>query len=115
MALWSDEDVVAGHVRRYTRASLCQLLRAHGFAIDLATYIFAPLPIPIALLRALPARLGLRRRPEAAASDHRIDAGPLRRVLAAAFAAEAALLQRGISLPFGASVLVAAHKVRSAR
>jgi SAM-dependent methyltransferase len=113
MSLWSDEDVDAGHVRRYTLTSLCRLLQAHGFAIDFGSYIFVPLPLPIALLRAIPSRLALRRRPDASASDHVRGARPLRRLLAAGLSLEEWYLRRGISLPFGASVLVAAHKVRS--
>jgi SAM-dependent methyltransferase len=59
-ALWSDEDELAGHFRRYTRASLQTVLVASGFAVEFATYFFAPLPLPILLVRALPSRLGVR-------------------------------------------------------
>ena len=36
-------------------------LGSAGFKIDLSTYIFVFLPIPIFLVRTLPSRLGLRR------------------------------------------------------
>jgi SAM-dependent methyltransferase len=33
-ALWSAHDVAVGHVRRYTRETLTELLRGNGFAIE---------------------------------------------------------------------------------
>jgi SAM-dependent methyltransferase len=34
MALWSAHDVASGHVRRYSRESLCPLLTEHGLVLD---------------------------------------------------------------------------------
>lgn len=72
--LWSDEDVDAGHFRRYSRAGICGVLTASGFRIEFATYFFRLLPLPILMLRSLPYRLGLKRETEsdsaAAARDH---------------------------------------------
>jgi len=59
--LWSDDDDLAGHHRRYTRRSLRRAVEAAGFRIELESYLFAPLVLPILLLRALPTRLGRRR------------------------------------------------------
>jgi len=57
-ALWSNEDELAGHFRRYTCGSISQAIEQAGFKVQYATYIFRPLPLPILLLRALPHRLG---------------------------------------------------------
>lgn len=59
--LWSHEDVLAGHFRRYTLKNLCALLESCELVTEFATYIFRFLPVPIALFRTLPYRLGLAR------------------------------------------------------
>ncbi|HEY7303776.1 MAG TPA: class I SAM-dependent methyltransferase [Bryobacteraceae bacterium] len=56
-ALWSREDDVAGHWRRYTLGSLSRVLNRSGFAVEFATHFFAFLPVPILLMRVLPYRL----------------------------------------------------------
>jgi len=59
--LWSEEDVYAGHFRRYSVKSATNTLAASGLRVEYATYIFQPLVVPILLLRALPFRLGTRK------------------------------------------------------
>jgi SAM-dependent methyltransferase len=59
-ALWSSEDDLVGHHRRYSIKQLSDCLQATGFAVDYATYLFAPLPLPLFLLRTLASRLGRR-------------------------------------------------------
>jgi len=60
--LWSDEDVAAGHFRRYTEHTLARVVRVAGFEIEFLSPIFSWLVLPVFLLRALPSRL--RQRPE---------------------------------------------------
>lgn len=60
--LWSVDDEVAGHCRRYTKKTLTAILKSNGFGIDFATYIFSLLPFPIFLFRTIPSKLGFRRR-----------------------------------------------------
>jgi SAM-dependent methyltransferase len=59
--LWSSEDELVGHHRRYSIGSLTETLATSGFAIEYATYFFSPLALPLFLLRTLPSRLGWRR------------------------------------------------------
>lgn len=59
--LWSNEDVDAGHFRRYTINSLNKLLTKCGFEVRYGTYFFSPLPLPIYLFRSLPSKLGLNK------------------------------------------------------
>lgn len=75
--LWSDADIVAGHTTRYTRARLLEELVAAGFRPQKVGYRFASLVAPIAVLRALPHRLG--RRPDLARTGREVSrtAGPL--------------------------------------
>jgi len=73
-ALWSGEDVSAGHFRRYTCKSIGTQIERTGFRVEYWTYIFRPLPLPIFLLRVLPYRLRFMRalrRERDLASDHR--------------------------------------------
>jgi 2-polyprenyl-3-methyl-5-hydroxy-6-metoxy-1,4-benzoquinol methylase len=63
--LWSDEDEVAGHKRRYRRAELDGFMTAQGFRKVDSRYLFASLVVPAAVLRAIPHRLGRRRSEEA--------------------------------------------------
>jgi SAM-dependent methyltransferase len=59
--LFSIDDTKAGHFRRYTLSTLARTLAKSRFQLLFATYIFAPLPPLIFLLRTVPIRLGMRR------------------------------------------------------
>ncbi|MFD1001332.1 class I SAM-dependent methyltransferase [Ohtaekwangia kribbensis] len=59
--LWSNEDVDAGHFRRYTTKELKRKLQSVGFHIEYSSYIFSILPIAVFLFRTLPSRLGLHK------------------------------------------------------
>ena len=56
--LWSNEDVLAGHRRRYTTKTLSEKLNLTGFCVDFCTYYFRPLPLLIFLLRTIPYKMG---------------------------------------------------------
>ncbi len=111
--LWSHEDVAAGHFRRYTRNGFCELLERGGFEVEFASGIFRWLPIPIALLRALPYRLGLAR-PDVTdrqlARDHVAPGAIITRLLEFLLGAEIGNLRRGRAMRFGASWLVVARR-----
>ena len=111
--LWSAEDVQAGHCRRYTRASICTVLRSAGFEIDYASHFFRPLPLPILLLRALPFRLGIGAKAppaERARNAHAVGGGIGRKVLDRLLDGEVADIARGRAMPFGASIVLAASR-----
>ncbi len=59
-ALWSNEDVYAGHFRRYTKKSLSDCLNKAGFDIEYISYFFSFLPAPIFLSRTIPSFLKFR-------------------------------------------------------
>lgn len=72
--LWSHEDVMTGHSRRYTVKTLSRLLENAGCTVDFATYFFGFLPLPVFFCRVLPYRLGLAPKttsPDAVRSDHK--------------------------------------------
>lgn len=111
-ALWSAEDVAAGHFRRYTRRSLTAALEQGGFAVDYATYIFRPLLLPIFLLRTIPFLLrGARPFPRganAARADHVPRRNLATRALLGMLESEVAAIAAGKTLHVGASCLIAA-------
>lgn len=110
--LWSKEDDDAGHVRRYSLGRIKSALRAAGFDVVFASYIFRPLPLPILLLRSVPYRLGLARKRGAAAvvRDHVAPSPFVARAIDAVFGSELRHLARRRPMHFGASCLVAAKK-----
>lgn len=110
--LWSDEDVHAGHFRRYSRNSFRQALHTAGFEIEFLSYFFWPLPAPIYLFRSLPSR----RRKEVmhdakkVARDHGREHGIATKALNSLIRPEVACIRKGKSIPFGSSLLVVAKK-----
>ncbi len=110
--LWSTDDDLGGHHRRYSRRSLRRVVTAAGFDVEYATQMFWPLPLPILLLRALPSRLGIR--PKADVEAIREELQPRESagvsVLEALLALEARWLRRGHVIPFGGSCLMVARR-----
>ena len=110
--LWSGEDDIAGHHRRYTIATLNERLRAAGFTPEFGTYFFAPLTLPIFLLRSIPSRLGFRKATDVTRISNELQPseGTAVKVLKAVLERERKLLQRGWRIPTGSSCLAVAAK-----
>jgi SAM-dependent methyltransferase len=111
--LWSDEDVEAGHFRRYRLGQLRRLLERTGFVLELGSYFFSPLPLPILVTRALRSRLGVRRA-QTSASHEQEHAGRGWAVLQRVLDLELAQLRKGRTLPVGSSSLAVARRAGSA-
>lgn len=115
--LWSEEDVLAGHFRRYSLSRLTQLLERSGYAIDFATYIFGFLPVPILLRRVVPYRLGVRAgkiSERTLRSDHEIRQPVARKIVQCLSRRERSRIAARRPLGSGASCLVVASKSRGA-
>lgn len=111
-SLWSAEDVYARHFRRYTARSLRRSLSKAGFDVELTTYMFAVLPLPVLIFRTLPFRFG-RPRPWSAAAvleDHTPAKGIARGLLAGLLALERFVFRTIGYLPFGGSVVGVGRK-----
>jgi 2-polyprenyl-3-methyl-5-hydroxy-6-metoxy-1,4-benzoquinol methylase len=111
--LWSHEDVQAGHFRRYTLTSICEVLCAAGLRIEYASYFFRVLPLPIALARALPYRLGHRRTGDDAASimrDHAPGSSATLQIVERLLGGETDHIASGRRMHFGGSCLLVAQK-----
>lgn len=112
--LWSQEDVFAGHHRRYTRRSLSRVLKEAGFQVGFVSYFFAILPLPILIFRSLPHRLGLHQAaptPDAVRKDHQIRSPIGGRALSFMLKRELGRIKAGRETSWGGSCLAVATKV----
>jgi 2-polyprenyl-3-methyl-5-hydroxy-6-metoxy-1,4-benzoquinol methylase len=111
-ALWSEDDALAGHYRRYTSASLGRVLRSAGFRVVFLTHIFRLLPIPIFLLRALPHRMHLSKSVKKEVDyqrEHRVSGGPIASAVNWILQKEVDILDNKRAMRFGGSCLVVAR------
>jgi hypothetical protein len=105
-ALWSEQDVHAHHVRRYSQSDLRRRIETAGFEIvRMASFVSLLLPMMLAS----------RQRMTKDTSDFDAsDALRLPRPVNAAFEAvmrvERAMIERGLSFPVGGSLLLVARK-----
>jgi len=101
--LWSANDVRAGHFRRYSLATLRELVTSAGYDVEYATYIFWLLPLPIWLFRTLRSKP-----PRSSRRQHTLGGALVRRLTMFCFRFEIGRIRRGASIPFGGSCLLVA-------
>jgi len=117
-SLWSREDIVAGHHRRYSSRAIRELLVEAGFAVEFLTGFFQFLPPAIFALRVIPFRLGLAissGADEVASKirwQHEIKSGWISGPLNWMQQREITRIRRRRQARFGASWLVVARKAR---
>ena len=115
-SLWSDQDVYAGHFRRYSRHTLVHLLKSAGFTVEFVSYFFTWLVLPLFLLRALPYRMRRDRRERLGTLERTQETHSLPRGLGSVIRRihrwELVCLRRGRPMPFGSSLICC---VRSAQ
>ncbi len=111
--LWSNEDVGAGHFRRYTRKGMEELLGSCGFRTLFSTYIFSFLPPAIFFFRSLPSRLGRNKNAyelNKYRKEHGERQGPMGDLMQKLFSLELSKIRKGKGIPFGSTVLLCAEK-----
>lgn len=112
--LWSQEDIDAGHFRRYTIPSITKILSESGFRIEYSTYIFSILVIPIFLFRVLLKKL-MKKKDEniidKVKKDHKVKNTVLQKFLETVFTFELFLVRRNFKIPFGGSCFIISKKV----
>jgi SAM-dependent methyltransferase len=109
--LWSRHDDRVGHFRRYSLRGLIPLLEACGFSVEFCSYLFAPLVMPIFLLRSLPTRLRLVPRDELKQfkREHSAEGGAVDRAMRRLLSLEKCAIAKRKSIPMGSSCLVVAR------
>ena len=108
--LWSSDDEMGGHFRRYSLSKMRAKLFGAGFDVLYETYIFSFLPIPIYFFRALPSRLGIRlhRTQERRVMSHAADNVRRSTLLEMGFGWETQWIKKKKVLRVGGSCLVVA-------
>lgn len=104
--LWSAMDDVAHHVRRYTRAELVGKVRSAGFRVERATSFVSAL-LPAMVLSRVARRVSPR--PYDPVAELR--PGALNGVFERILDGERRLIERGVSLPAGGSLLVVGRRL----
>ncbi|MDD1792371.1 class I SAM-dependent methyltransferase [Enterovibrio sp. ZSDZ42] len=110
--LWSHEDVIAGHYRRYSLRQIEKKVTEAGFYIEYSTYFFRPLPLPIFAFRSLPYKVGMKSslsKPNPKA-DHEVKEGLSSQIINSVLSPEVSNIKNGIKMMFGASCLLVAKK-----
>jgi SAM-dependent methyltransferase len=73
MTLWSSEDNAVGHFRRYTKASLAEVIKLAGFEIVYSSYFFSFLYFPVLFVRKLGEYTGLMKKYETRSESKKMD------------------------------------------
>jgi SAM-dependent methyltransferase len=103
-ALWSAADTFAHHVRRYRRGELVRKIRAAGFEpVEVTSFVTSLLPAMVA------SRVAHRVAGRPYDPIEELEPGALNGVFERILDGERRLIERGVSLPFGGSLLVAAR------
>lgn len=113
--LWSQDDIDAGHYRRYVLPQICGILTDAGLQVEFASYFFGFLLTPVYLLRALPYSLGIRSKKgarEKIRSDHHITNPLAKHTIDWLSRRELQRLAAGQTIRAGTSCLVIAIKKR---
>lgn len=111
--LWSNDDVIAGHYRRYKRKQLIKKIEINGFKVLFSSYIFKYLPIPIFLLRTLPNKIGFftdNSDVDKTKREHSVSNGFVNTILNKLLLTEINHLSNTSPILFGGSCIIAAKK-----
>jgi SAM-dependent methyltransferase len=109
--LWSLEDRYAQHFRRYRLGPLRRQLQRCGFAVDYSTYLFSYLFLPLLFVKTIPTKLGFSKlyTHEQTRQEHVIGPGFVKNILNQIHAWEQRRILKRKAIPWGTSVMVAAH------
>lgn len=113
--LWSNDDVQAGHFRRYTTTTLSRLLIECGFTIEYSSYLFSFLVPPLWCLRSVPSWIGFRKSVSQATKEqeHTAGSGVAGAAVQRILSAELTRVTKGKRIPFGTSCIAVARKMGS--
>ena len=110
--LWTHEDIIAGHYRRYNLRKISDILQQAGFKVLFKSYFFSFLPVPILLFRSLPFKLGFRKKMDQPklSDEHSQKKGVSGRILDIILKLEKGRLENLKRILFGGSCIIVAKK-----
>lgn len=110
--LWSEDDVYAGHFRRYTTGTLRRVLENAGLKVEFETYLFACLVPPIFLFRTIPHFFGkkLEHATERYGKNHLLPKGIIGGVIQRSLNWELDRISSGGAIGFGSSCCIVAKR-----
>lgn len=114
-SLWSQEDIDAGHYRRYTKRTMRQHLEGAGWEVERLFYFFSMLPMPIFMKRSIPYRLGQNQTGayssvENASKDHLPGNSSITKIVDGYLTLESKMIHSRLAPPFGSSLFAIAKK-----
>lgn len=112
--LWSNEDVDAGHFRRYSIPQISETLEKAGFKVVYSSYIFSILPIAVFLFRSLPSKLGLNKNSNDVSkhkNEHQEKPGLINTILQKIWQYEINRINSGKKISIGGSCFIVAEKI----
>ena len=110
MFLWSKLDEIVKHKRRYSREELVSKLRREGFTIDMRTsFLFVLFPL-MAITRLMDRPAGSSQDGDASFENRVGFPKVLNWIFDKFMRIDEFLIERGVSLPFGGTLLVVARK-----
>lgn len=108
--LWSQEDKLACHFRRYNLKDVEDKLKKAGFDIVFSSYIFALLVLPVYIFRVMPSILGLYK-PDYK-TQFAVNKSKLNNSISSLLNLELSIIKKGFKIPFGSSCLILAQKTK---
>lgn len=111
--LWSEEDIISGHFRRYNRKTISSLLKTTGYRIEYLSFFFSFFPVPAFIVKTIPFKLGLVNPGEVVKNSkfyHSKKSKWFNSFLNLLFYFEKISIRKGRYIPFGLSLLVCATK-----
>lgn len=110
--LWSKEDEIGLHYRRYTLPQLEKIIATAGFKTIYKSYFFAYLVLPIFFLRSLPYRFGFKfdENSNKSEMEHVVENEFTKKIIYILFRMELFMIRALNRLPFGSSCIIVAEK-----
>ncbi len=111
--LWSSEDELAGHFRRYNINQLENLLTQNGFKIHYSSYLFSFLPLPILIKRTLLGKFKPRKKTSinTVKNEHQESSKWMSYIINKFLNREKQKIKIGKKIHFGSSCILVAQKM----
>ncbi len=109
--LWSSEDKLAGHFRRYYLSQIEDLLTSNGYKIYFSSYLFSFLPLPILIKRTLLGKFKPRKNTSlnTVQNEHSNENGLITLILNKLLSREKNKIAKEKKINFGSSCIVVAQ------